>query len=442
MTLNNLANLCLKLNDIPKALNYLSEAEKISIEGSKTNLAVTYINLSAFLTLTSKHLEAIENLLKAVKLLKEAPNLTKNVITALVIGLHNLSLVYWQVGNKTDGSGYCKESWEMSLQHFGPDHYLTQKIFQWLNGMNSSSFTHVKIIKNADIQKSLYKEDRNTELPIYSKKRKNSDDANELKSIRFLTGERLQPMYKTKVYRKVRTRPGSRTANTTSKALKQKTLLSHPVENSKNNEKLDNYIESLRAKIETKKEEYLPLKALAEDSEEYISSKTSINESKLKNFKLVEEAQQNAARKIQRVVRGWNGRKKAKVAGVKQRQAAQAIVGAFKGFMGKIAVKKKWEELATIEEEHLDEEKEDEEVKEEKTMPPEKAAIKIQAAFHKYSERKKFKKLKISAIKIQSLVRMWLVRIIYKDILKAIILIQRAYRAHRLKKQNKTSEVN
>ena len=421
MTLNNLANLCLKLNEIPKALNYLFEAEQCSLIGSKTNLAVTYINLSAFLTINSKYLEAIDYLLKGIKLLKEAPNLTKNVITALVIGQHNLAQAYWLMGNKTDGPGYAKESWELALQHLGPDHFLTQNIFQVLTEMNTSSFTHIRIIKNADIQKSLCREEKNPEPPITRNIRKFSGDATELRDIRFLTGERLQPMYKTKVYRKTRTRPGSRTASTVTKVQKQKTVVSQHQE--KNLSRIEAHLDNLQEKIETYKEKCRPLRALAEESDEYISSKTSINESKLKHLKLLEEAQQKAARRIQRAIRGWNIKKVAKAAKLKQKKAVQTIIGAFKGFLGKIAVNKKWEELATIPEE--EEEKDS-------ITKPEKAATKIQAAFHKFSERKKFRKLKNSAIKIQSLVRMWLVRIIYKDVLKAIILIQRAYRAHLL----------
>ena len=437
MTLNNLANLSLKLNDIPKALNYLSEAEKLSIVGSKTNLAVTYINLGAFLTKVSKCLEAIDYLLKAIGLLKEAPNLTKNVIMALVIGQHNLGQAHWVMGNRAEGPGFAKESWEMALQHLGPDHFLTQNIFQGLGEMNASSFTHIRIIKNADIHKSLYKEEKekekNSELTIT--RRKLSGEASELQSIRFLTGERLQPMYKTKVYRKTRTRPGSRTASTGSNVQKQKTLVSTQHQE-KNLSRIEAHLDNLQEKIESYKKKCLPLKALAEESDEYISSKASINESKLKHFKLLEEAQQKAARKIQRAIRGWNSRKVAKAAKKKQRKAVQAIVGAFKGFMGKIAVRQKWEELATIPEE------EEQEPKKGAIMKPDEAATKIQAAYHKFSERKKFRKLKNSAIKIQSLVRMWLVRIIYKDVLTAIILIQRAYRAHLHHRKNLTPEAN
>lgn len=437
MTYNNLATLFIRLNNYPKALEALSQAEKDSANQSKLNFALTYINLAVLLRNLNKPQEALAKLQVTHQILKDSQVLTKNVLTSLVICLHNMGLLYNDLGQKLEFESSLRESWELAIQHFGPDHYLTQTVFRDLTDLASHSLTHVKIMKNQEIARPAFKEERKLTQILGHRPRQLSSGASELQQIRFLTGERLQPMHKTKFFRKVRSRPASRTANTASKVLKQKIIQSmrsdsHQLEGLG---RIEVQLDSLQEKIDNFQEKCIPLKELAEDSEEYLSSKASVNEARLKNLRIQEEIRQKAAADIQKAVRGWRSRKRVKVVKEQEKKVKEAtknIVRAFKGFMGKIALREKWDELEAIMEQS-----EEREADLDKKMTEAQAALVIQTRFRGYVQRKKFKLMKKSAIKIQALVRMWLVKIIYKDVLKAIIMIQQEYRKHLTRKKRK-----
>jgi tetratricopeptide (TPR) repeat protein len=434
MTLNNQASLFSKLKDIESAIILLTEAEKSSSMTSKTNQAVTLINLGSLKSPINPQ-ESLHHFQKALNLLKAAPNLTKNVLTSLIICLHNASQVHQTLGQKIESESHMRESWELSLQHFGPDHYLTQTVFQDLSDLKSGSFAHVKILKNAEIQKPVMKEDKKLIKILGRKSRQMSVEASELQNIRFLTGERLQPMHKTKFFRKNRSRPTSRATHTASKVLKQK-ILDNMRSDSNQLEglgRIEAYIENLQEKVDNFQEKCLPLKELAEDSQELLSSKTSVNDARFKNARIMEEIRNKAACDIQRAVRGWRGRqdvRRVKEKEGRDKEAAKEIVAAFKGFLGRVVVRKKWEELQAIQE--TDEEKEQDCRKSE-----EEAAVLIQARVRGFLQRRRYQKMRRSAIKIQSVVRMWLVKIIYKDIRKAVVMIQQEYRQYFNRKKAK-----
>ena len=86
--------------------------------------------------------------------------------------------------------------------------------------MAEPSFSCIKIQPNTPIKPAI-KEQKLLEKILGKKVRNQSNESVEFQNIRFLTGERLQPMHKMKKFRYNRTRPSTRALSTESAANKK-----------------------------------------------------------------------------------------------------------------------------------------------------------------------------------------------------------------------------
>lgn len=338
MTFNNLANLYMKKQDLEKSLSCLSQVLTSDFSGPKTNLAITYINLSVLESQMNSHEKALGQILTAISIFKESPHISQNCLMALIIALHNSSLEYEFLGKNTEAQKAMREAWELSLEHLGPDHVMTHSVFQELNElMADSNFTHIRIRPNSKIA------DRKLEKILGNRKRTVSDGASEFQSVRFLTGDRLQPMFRVKKYRQGSTRPSSRTSGST--AVRSLLKNTQNVEGNEGNiSKNQMKISNLHEKIAEKQRN---LKVLNE-TDEPLSSKASV----LEKIEKKEEDNRNiAAFRIQRLVKTWNTKRILKEKREKEKVAAGKIVSAFKGFLSRKVLKLKNFGIGVIEEE-------------------------------------------------------------------------------------------
>ena len=349
MTLNNLSNLYMKMNELEKSKNCLTQVLNSDFPGPRTNLAIAYVNMSAIESALNNHEKALNQILTALSIFKESPQLSVNSAISLIIGYHNCALEYKFLGKKHELHKYLREAWELSLEQLGPDHSLTHVVFSELSGvLSEANFTHVKIKPNAEV-KPLAKVEKKLEQILGNRKRTASSNAVEFQSIRFLTGDRLQPMFKTKRYMRISSRPTSRTASAAgarSLFKKDKEKLSSDEEGMEYNNNLHRIgakISNLQEKIDLFEVRCMPLKVLAEEPEDPLSSKTSAlgrwEEKKEEFMRTQEEVKNKAATSIQKAIKGWVKRVDFDRKRERVRGAAKKISAVFRGFLGKERVK-------------------------------------------------------------------------------------------------------
>jgi Tetratricopeptide repeat/IQ calmodulin-binding motif len=456
MTLNNLANLYLKLNDYDKSLEYLLEVLSFNFPGAKTSLAITYINIAVIKSHLGDHEAALDHLSKAIAILKDSAEMTPNIKNSLIIAYHNFALEHKFLGRQKELHKYMREAWESSLEQLGPDHILTHTIFQQLSEtMAESNFSHIKIRNNLPI-KIIAKGEKKLEKILGKKTRAQPNETAEFQQIRFLTGERLQPMYKTRIYKKLSTRPGSRALSTRGerKLMSSKVMDESKTDNAEsltNLARIGEHINHLQAKIDIFEEKCIDLKVLTEEPEDPISSKNSPfekSEDKKVDFKALEDLRNKAVIEIQRRLKGWKTRQNLQRKHQKTVQAAKTIARAFKGFLSKEILKLQNNIIDTIPEETEEQENDSELnlVKKDsigvyknnennvKYRSFDENVILIQSHIRKFQARKKYLRTRDLAIKIQSAVRMWEVKRIYKSIYEAVVYIQAYYRGHKVRK--------
>ncbi|OMJ90704.1 hypothetical protein SteCoe_6878 [Stentor coeruleus] len=465
MTLNNLANFFLKQKSPENALKCLQEVVSSNFPGSKTNLAITFINIATIESSQGNHDQAIKHIQTSITILKESPNMTFNIINSLIIAYHNYALECRNLGEQAESHKHMREAWELSLEQLGPDNKLTHIVFKGLNEESSTrGLTHVKIFPNTGIIKPINRGERKLEQ-ILGKRPKNSSISNyEFQNVRFLTGDRLQPMHKIRTYRKMSSRPGSRTANSAIASRNIKNIYTE-LQKQKDTEimitdkyrELNQYVE----KPQIFEDKFQPLNALSEQSDEYLSSKASaVPDKRLEIHKILEETQQVAAVNIQKHMKAWRERQKYKEKAKGQKSAANIISRAFKGFLAKEIIKtekgkcyvipevESEKELETLENEKEVKDLENGEVEDKgnfirkKVKTKDESALIIQTAFKGFLVKKKYKKTVSGVVKIQAMVRMWLVRTIYKSIKEAVVCIQANYRGYLVRKRIKEMKTN
>lgn len=230
ITLNNFG--CFyKRSKMPNvALKYLTKACTSEKEGlvDSVGIAATHLNMCAIYSELGRHELALQEGLLSLDLLKTALEYSPNYISTLVIAYHNTGVEYEFLKNYQEAYQCYKKAWETSLQHLGPAHPLTQ------SALENCSLAENKLqdLELRQTKDSLNREmlTRNTRTRFRSAEKRpksrgaelNSSHKNNftlrqnlspkfpedllenpfeprVQSIRFLTGERLQPMFKQEI---------------------------------------------------------------------------------------------------------------------------------------------------------------------------------------------------------------------------------------------------
>lgn len=459
ITLNNYGCIYKRMRRPITALKYLkqaSEYEKLE-PIDRINLAGTYLNICAIYSDLSKHDLALDEARKALALLENRKATTENHITTLVIAYHNAGVQYEFMGNIKGAVDCYKAAFETSLDNLGLKHPLTQSMNKSYQDANSKSMNETARLsarqeyrENSKLPVKLRVENKglNTTLPSsrlpklsnHERRRKSqpSKDINPLHSrnltmdltrlksatkplnsldisnVRFLTGDRLQPMFNhdsnkpaflnTTITSNV---PPKTALNRTENKETAKRVATAPAQQQKRPMKdalrnIGDHIERLQNKLDDFNNLVKPLRDINEENRtDSTFSRYSIDNLIFQRI--------SSAIKIQAWYRGWKVRRQSefrikskrivKIANQKRAQKGQLSPIFVNEITGFDIINNKHDQTSKIEE------------SKKSLSPTDKAAIIIQ----KHARR-------------------FVCRNIFKNILEAIVFIQSTFRGHRVRK--------
>ena len=223
ITLNNFGCFYKRIHKPNVALKYLAKAvEKESIEPvDKVNLAGTLLNICAIFSELGKHQQALTHSSRALALLQDVESSSQNYLTTMIIAYHNTGVEYEFLADVRSAVDCYKSAWKLALDRLGEEHGLT-------GSMQKSYLDALEKLDKADLR-NVVREQRRTfgglsrsqkrnkqTLPVIVKRGSNKKEktrngkfesdqlvgldevAGDLEHVRFLTGERLQPMHPVK----------------------------------------------------------------------------------------------------------------------------------------------------------------------------------------------------------------------------------------------------
>lgn len=223
ITMNNLGCFYKRTEQPSLALRYLKQALEYEDLREIVNLAGIHLNICAIKSTLNKHEKAIRHAKLAIHLLTENFKATNNFITTLAIAYHNVGVEYEYLENFESSTLFYKKSIDLALDKLGPTHSLTkslqksftssyenmkEKLDARKNGFNGDSPTSLRTRKSSagiafrerrkrknGTPKAKYGpyEERSLEKRRPSKKKLSNSL---MGHVRFLVGERLQPMFK------------------------------------------------------------------------------------------------------------------------------------------------------------------------------------------------------------------------------------------------------
>ncbi|OMJ86557.1 hypothetical protein SteCoe_11911 [Stentor coeruleus] len=225
ITLNNFGCFYKRINKPNVALNFLKKAcEKESVEPvENVNLAGTLLNICAIYSQLGKHEMALENGCKALSLVEKCDKSAPNLVSTLIIGYHNTGVEYEFLNNMKHAVECYKTAWQFATKQLGEGNQLTQSIYK-------SYIEALEKLEKQETRTSAREQFRLTNRVQPSEKRATSgfpptkklpsigpygkkklsipqgkpiskippviqETTADLGQIRFLTGDRLQPMY-------------------------------------------------------------------------------------------------------------------------------------------------------------------------------------------------------------------------------------------------------
>ena len=225
ITLNNFGCFYKRINKPNVALKFLKKAcEKESIEPiDNINLAGTLLNICAIYSQLGKHDFALENGCKALQLVEKCETTSPNLVSTLIIGYHNTGVEYEYLNCLKQAVECYKSAWQCAAKHLSESNSLTKSMNKnYVNALEKYEKNELRINfrEQLRINGSVQTQERKAytgrsetrKLPeinpyikpktvqIQRKTHKKvvslNETATDLSKTRFLTGDRLQPMFK------------------------------------------------------------------------------------------------------------------------------------------------------------------------------------------------------------------------------------------------------
>lgn len=230
ITLNNFGCFYKRINKPNVALKFLKQAcEKESIEPiDRVNLAGTLLNMCAIYSQLGKHDQALNQGCQALSLLEQESAGSPNLVSTLIIAYHNTGVEYEFLNNLRQAVECYKSAWTFAVKQMGENNSLTLSIHNsYVEALEKQEKTELKTTIREQLRlnsKVKPQEKRNlSALPAIRKPKDPNpyikpkiqssvnqtkrlkkpektalEKATDLAQIRFLTGDRLQPMFQNK----------------------------------------------------------------------------------------------------------------------------------------------------------------------------------------------------------------------------------------------------
>ena len=228
ITLNNFGCFYKRINKPNVALRFLKKAcEKESVEPiDSVNLAGTLLNICAIYSQLGKHDLALEHGCKALQLVEKCEISSPNLASTLIIGYHNTGVEYEFLNCLKQAVECYKSAWQCAAKQLTEKNSLTQSIYKsYKEALEKLEKTELRMSVreqfriNGRVQSQESKKPA-SEIPTARKlpkinpyinnKSQNhnnrpktkkrvpsiSEDTIDLGQVRFLTGDRMQPMFK------------------------------------------------------------------------------------------------------------------------------------------------------------------------------------------------------------------------------------------------------
>ncbi|OMJ79984.1 hypothetical protein SteCoe_19855 [Stentor coeruleus] len=203
ITLNNFACFYKKTGNPLSALNFLKKALEISSKPPVDikNLAATHLNISAIFSFINDHNNALFHSLKAFNLLKAKFLEDPDVVTTLLVAHHNTGVEYEYLSQMPSAFSIYARGYKISQEHLGDEHPLTQSLKRSMHNTQVTRITtSVSPIRSSPI--TTFNKTQGSVPRSFKNSTRTSVDIPETmlkiktENIRFVTGERLQPMFK------------------------------------------------------------------------------------------------------------------------------------------------------------------------------------------------------------------------------------------------------
>lgn len=203
ITLNNFACFYKKTGNPLSALNFLKKALELSSKPPVdiNNLAATHLNICAILSFINDHNNALSHSLKALNLLKAKFLEDQGVITTLLVAHHNTGIEYEYLSQMPNAFSIYARGYKISQEHLGDEHPLTQSLKRSMRSTQVTRMTtSVSPIRSSPIT-SFGKSRGSVPRSFKNSARSSAGNTetifkNKTENVRFVTGERLQPMFK------------------------------------------------------------------------------------------------------------------------------------------------------------------------------------------------------------------------------------------------------
>jgi tetratricopeptide (TPR) repeat protein len=221
ITFNNFGCFYKRTGNPLLALNFLKKALDLEYRPpiDYNNLAGTHLNMCAILSNIGEHSKAIDHAIKAMTLAQSRVAEDSNLMTTLIVSHHNAGIEYENLGQPAEARKMFSKGLKLTIDHFGESHPLAASLKNSFKNVSfKQSFSPLRStpagisIGRASAPRASkgtgLRESKDLQISQITRTSRSSWQNSEFSSIlktkekpdtaRFVTGERLQPMFRYK----------------------------------------------------------------------------------------------------------------------------------------------------------------------------------------------------------------------------------------------------
>ncbi|OMJ87154.1 hypothetical protein SteCoe_11153 [Stentor coeruleus] len=197
ITLNNFGCYYRRTGNLAIAQNFLRKALEILTKPpiDVHQLGGTHLNICAIVSQTGNHESALSHALIALNLFTSKYLEDPSLLTTLLVAYHNVGIEYEYLAQYSQACGVFTKALDLAVDKLGEIHPLTIS----LKGSLASVYKKKSMVIISPLRSAFCKpreiEPRQIQTSQISTRRSTSMARNDIKKYRFLTGERLQPMF-------------------------------------------------------------------------------------------------------------------------------------------------------------------------------------------------------------------------------------------------------